>query len=98
MHVQAEEVLDPVVGVGPRRRGRAGDRQRSAGGRGYTLPLDNVYGLPPATATKAISDGTAVIVQPLPVGQHQIVVHLEAPALGGTVEIVYNLTVVTRLD
>jgi hypothetical protein len=60
----------------------------------YTLPPDNVYGVPPATATKAISDGTAVIVQPLPIGQHQIVVHLEAPALGGTILIVYNLTVV----
>ena len=61
---------------------------------GYTLPPDNVYGLPPATATKAISDGTAVIVRPLPQGEHQIVVHLEAPALGGTTEIIYNLTVV----
>jgi hypothetical protein len=60
----------------------------------YTLPPDNVYGLPPVTATKAISDGTAVIVQPLPRGKHQIVVHLEAPALGGTIEIIYNLTVV----
>jgi hypothetical protein len=59
----------------------------------YTLPPDNVYGLPPATATKAISDGTAVIVQPLPHGEHEIVVHLEAPALGGTTEIIYNLTV-----
>ena len=62
----------------------------------YTLPPDNVYGLPPVTATKAISDGTAVIVQPLPKGQHQIVVHLEAPVLGGTTNIIYNLTVVTR--
>lgn len=60
----------------------------------YTLPPDNVYGVPSVTATKAISDGTAVIVQPLPPGEHQIVVHLEAPALGGTIEIVYNLTVV----
>jgi hypothetical protein len=58
------------------------------------MPPDNVYGVPSVTATKAISDGTAVIVQPLPPGEHQIVVHLEAPALGGTIEIVYNLTVV----
>ena len=27
-------------------------------------------------------------------GEHRIVVHIEAPALGGTVDIVYNLTVV----
>ena len=60
----------------------------------YSLPPDNVYGLPPATATKAISDGTAVILQPLPKGEHQIVVDLDAPALGGTTRIVYNVTVV----
>ena len=60
----------------------------------YTLPPDNVYGLPAVTATKAISDGTGLIVQPLRIGEHQIVVHLEAPALGGTIEIIYNLTVV----
>ena len=59
----------------------------------YSLPPDNVYGLPPATATKAISDGTAVILQPLPRGEHQIAVDLDAPALGGTTRIVYNLTV-----
>jgi len=60
----------------------------------YTLPPDNVYRLPAGTATRAVSDGTAVIVQPLPPGEHQIVVHIEAPALGGTIEIIYNLTVV----
>jgi len=59
----------------------------------YTLPPDNLYGLPPANAL-AISDGAAVIVKPLPPGEHRIVVHIEA--LGGTVELVYNLTVVPR--
>ena len=62
----------------------------------YTLPPDNLYGLPPATATAAVSDGTAVMVKPLPPGEHRIVVHIESPALGGTVEVVYNLTVVPR--
>jgi hypothetical protein len=62
----------------------------------YTLPADNLYGLPPTTATRAISDGTAVLVKPLAPGAHRIVVHIEAPALGGTVEVVYNLTVVPR--
>lgn len=61
----------------------------------YTLPPDNLYGLPPANAL-AISDGTAVIVKPLPPGDHRIVIHIEAPALGGAVELVYNLTVVPR--
>ena len=63
---------------------------------GYTLPPDNVYGLPPGPASMAISDGTAVIVKPLPPGEHRIVVDIEAPILGGTIEIVYNLTVVPR--
>ena len=44
----------------------------------------------------AISDGTAVMVKPLPPGAHTIVIHIEAPALGGTVDVVYNLTVVPR--
>ena len=61
----------------------------------YTLPPDNLYGLPPGNAL-AISDGTAVMVKPLPPGVHRIVVHIESPALGGTVEVVYNLTVVPR--
>ena len=60
----------------------------------YALPPDNIYGLPPATATKAISDGTDVIVKPLSPGQHQVVIHLEAPAIGGTSDVIYNLTVV----
>ncbi len=60
----------------------------------YALPPDNIYGLPPATATKAISDGTDVIVKPLSPGQHRVVIHLEAPAIGGTSDVIYNLTVV----
>jgi hypothetical protein len=62
----------------------------------YTLPPDNLYGLPPTNATLAVSDGTAVMVKPLPRGAHRIVVHIEAPALGGTIDVVYNLTVVPR--
>ena len=61
----------------------------------YTLPPDNVYGLPPAEAL-AISDGTVVVVKPLPPGQHQIVITIDAPALGGVTELVYNITVVAR--
>ena len=61
----------------------------------YTFPPDNLYGLPPGDAL-AISDGTAVIVKPLPPGDHRVVVHIDAPALGGIADIVYNLTVVPR--
>jgi hypothetical protein len=60
----------------------------------YTLPPDNIYGLPPATATKAISDGTNVMVKPLPPGAHRVVIHFDAPAIGGATDVIYNLTVV----
>jgi len=63
---------------------------------GFTLPPENVYGLPPATATKAISDGVGVIVKPLPPGSHRIAIHVDAPSGGGVIDIVYNLTVVPR--
>ena len=60
----------------------------------YTLPADNLYGLPAGTtATMAISDGTAVLVKPLPPGPHRIETHIDAPVLGGEVEVIYNLTV-----
>jgi hypothetical protein len=60
----------------------------------YTLPPDNIYGLPPGEATRAISDGTDVIVKPLPPGPHRVVIHFDAPAIGGTTDVIYNLTVV----
>jgi hypothetical protein len=64
---------------------------------GYTLPADNVLGAPAGTtATKAISDGNAVIVKPLKPGLHRIAIHINAPALGGVVDLIYNLTVVPR--
>jgi hypothetical protein len=64
---------------------------------GYTLPADNVFGAPAGTtATKAISDGNAVIVKPLSPGLHRIAIHINAPALGGVVDLIYNLTVVPR--
>jgi len=61
----------------------------------YTLPEDNLYGLPAGTtATMAISDGNAVIVKPLAPGSHRIVIHIDAPSLGAPVDLIYNLTVV----
>lgn len=63
----------------------------------YTLPEDNLYGLPAGTtATKAISDGNAVIVKPLPPGPHRIVTHIDAPILGAPTEVIHNITVVPR--
>jgi hypothetical protein len=32
----------------------------------------------------------------LPPGDHRVVIHIDAPALGGIADIVYNLTVVPR--
>ena len=61
----------------------------------YTLPADNLFGLPAGTtASMAISDGNAVIVKPLPPGQHRLETHIEAPVLGGTTDVIYNLTIV----
>jgi hypothetical protein len=63
----------------------------------YTLPADNLFGLPAGTtATKAISDGQGVIVKPLPPGAHRIVFHLDAPILGEPTTLIYELTVVPR--
>ena len=59
---------------------------------GFTLPPDNIYGLPPGTATKAISDGQGVIVKPLTRGAHTIVTHIDTP--GGPIDVVYNVTAV----
>jgi len=63
----------------------------------YTLPEDNLYGLPAgSTATKAISDGNAVIVKPLPPGNHRIVTHIDAPILGAPTDVILNITVLPR--
>ena len=65
----------------------------------YTLPEDNLFGLPAGTvASKAISDGSAVIVKPLPPGEHRIETHIFASVFGGTVDVIYNLTVVAGAD
>ena len=61
----------------------------------YTLPEDNLFGLPAGTtATMAVSDGNAVIVKPLPPGPHRIHIHIEAPIFGGTIDVIYDLTIV----
>jgi hypothetical protein len=61
----------------------------------YTLPPDNVYGLPPSEAL-AVSDAAVLVIKPLPPGAHQIVATINAPALGGVTQLIYNLTVVPR--
>jgi hypothetical protein len=61
----------------------------------YTLPEDNLYGVPPGTTATAVSDGNAVIVKPLPPGEHRVVIHIEA-SFTGIVDLIYDLTVVPR--
>jgi hypothetical protein len=59
----------------------------------YTLLADNLYGFPAGTtATKAISDGLAVMLKPLHRGTHTVAIHIESVALGNVDEI-YNLTI-----
>jgi hypothetical protein len=61
----------------------------------YTLPEDNLYGLPAGTTATAVSDGIFVMLSPLPVGEHEVVVHVESPVLG-TLDEIYHITVVPR--
>ena len=60
----------------------------------FTLPEDNVFGLPAGTGS-GVSDGVFVVLAPLSVGAHTIAIHIESPILG-TVDEIYNITVVPR--
>jgi hypothetical protein len=63
----------------------------------YTLPEDNLLGAPAGTtATKAVSDGIAVMLKPLSVGQHRIVISYASPFLPGPGSTTYNLTVIDK--
>jgi hypothetical protein len=63
----------------------------------FTLPADNLFGAPAGTtATKAVSDGIAVMLMPLSAGQHRIVISYESPFLPGPGSTTYNLTVVPK--
>ena len=60
----------------------------------YTLPEGNLYGFPAGTtATAAIQDGMFVMVKPLRPGTHVVAIHIESPVFG-TVDEIYNLTIV----
>jgi hypothetical protein len=66
---------------------------------GYTLPADNLLGAPAGTtATKAVSDGIAVMLKPLAPGRHRIVISYESPFLPGPGTTTYDLTVVGKHD
>ncbi len=63
----------------------------------YTLPEDNLLGVPAGTtATKAISDGIAVMLKPLDAGRHRIVISYTSPFLPGPGSTTYDLTVVGK--
>jgi hypothetical protein len=64
---------------------------------GYTLPENNLYGAPAGTtATKAVSDGIAVMLKPLAPGRHRIVISYESPFLPGPGSTTYDLTVTDK--
>ena len=64
---------------------------------GFTLPEDNLFGAPAGTtATKAVSDGIAVMLKPLSAGQHRLVISYESPFLPGPGTTTYNLNVVGK--
>jgi hypothetical protein len=63
---------------------------------GYTLPEDNIYGLPAGTtASAALSDGVFVMLSPLSVGTHTIVIAVDSPVLG-VLDERYEIHVVPR--
>lgn len=63
---------------------------------GYTLPEDNLFGLPAGTtATTALSDGIFVMLAPLKVGEHSIVISVDSPVLG-VLDERYTIQVVPR--
>jgi hypothetical protein len=61
----------------------------------FTLPEDNLLGLPAGTTGSGVSDGVVVVLTPLKVGAHTIAIHIESSVVG-TVDEIYNLTVVPR--
>jgi hypothetical protein len=61
---------------------------------GFTLPDDNIYGLPPG-AWLGVADGVYAMIAPPSVGTHTVVIHIESPVLG-TIDEIYDLTVVPR--
>lgn len=55
------------------------------------LPPDNLLGVPP-TVTDAVSDAYAVLLRPLPVGEHTVKIGVPGPE-GRTATLTYTLTV-----
>jgi hypothetical protein len=61
----------------------------------FTLPADNLLGVPAGTSGSGVSDGVFAFLAPLAVGPHTIAIQIESTSFGNVDEI-YNLTVVPR--
>jgi hypothetical protein len=59
----------------------------------YTLPDNNIAGVPAQTVTPAVSDGIFVMLRPLPVGQHTIEIIGSAPNFDFALDVTYHITV-----
>lgn len=61
----------------------------------FTLPGDNLLGLPAGMSGSGVSDGVYVFLSPMKVGSHTVAIHIESTSFG-TVDEIYHLTVVPR--
>jgi hypothetical protein len=59
----------------------------------YTLPANNIAGVPAQTVFPAVSDGVFLMVRPLSVGQHTIHFTGAAPDFNFALDVTYNITV-----
>jgi hypothetical protein len=59
----------------------------------YTLPDNNIAGVPAQTVTPAVADGYYLMLAPLSAGQHQIHFTGGSPLLNFSLDVTYNITV-----
>lgn len=59
----------------------------------FTLPADNLMGLPAGTAGSSVSDGVWLMLTPLSAGRHTIHFEGSIPAFAFTLDVTYQLTV-----
>jgi hypothetical protein len=59
----------------------------------YTLPDNNIEGVPAQTVTPAVADGYYLMLAPLSAGQHQIHFTGGSPLLNFSLDVTYNITV-----
>jgi hypothetical protein len=62
----------------------------------YTLPENNIAGIPPLTVHTAVSDGVFLMLRPLSVGEHTIHFMGAAPDFNFALDVTYHITVTPK--